>query len=63
MSPVRITVRVDSGQLKRAQKALGAKTTSETVQRALTLVTEKAVHDRVIRRYSGAGKPDAFAED
>jgi len=63
MSPVRITVRVDSGQLKRAKKALGARTTSETIQRALSMVTEKAVHDRVIRRYSGVGGPDAFKED
>jgi hypothetical protein len=49
--------------LKRAQKALGAKTASETVDRALTLVTEKAAHDQVVRRYGGVGKPDAFRED
>jgi hypothetical protein len=29
----------------------------------LIMVTEKAAHDRVIRRYSGVGKPDAFKED
>lgn len=63
MSALRITVRVDAGRLRRAQKALGAKTTSETIQKALTMVTEKVVHDRVIRRYSGVGKPDAFKED
>jgi hypothetical protein len=54
---------VSSRQLKRAQKALGTRTTSETVQKALIMVTEKAAHDRVIRRYSGVGKPDAFKED
>jgi Arc/MetJ family transcription regulator len=63
MSSTRITVRVDSGRLKRAQKALGAKTASETVDRALTLVTEKAAHDQVVRRYGGVGKPDAFREE
>ena len=63
MSPTRISVRVSTRQLKRAQKALGARTTSETIQRALTMVTEKAAHDRVIRRFSGVGKPDAFKED
>jgi hypothetical protein len=54
---------VNARQLQRAQKALGARTTSETVQKALDMVTEKAAHDRVIRRYSGAGTPDAFKED
>jgi hypothetical protein len=39
------------------------KTTTETLQRALDLVTEKAAHDRVIRRYSGVGTPDAFKQD
>jgi hypothetical protein len=63
MAFTRISVRVNQGQLKRAQKALAARTTSETIKRALDMVTEKAVHDRVIRRYSGAGTPDAFKED
>ena len=63
MAPTRISVRVNARQLQRAQKALGARTTSETVQKALERVTEKAAHDRVIRRYSGAGTPDAFKED
>jgi len=62
MAPTRISVRVSESQLKRAQKALGARTTSETVQRALAMVTEKAAHDQVIRRYSGVGKLDAFKE-
>jgi hypothetical protein len=63
MAPTRISVRVSTSELKRAQKALGTRTTSETIQRALTMVTEKAGHDRVIRRHSGVGRPDAFKED
>ena len=63
MAPTRISVRVSTRQLQRAQKALGAPTTSETVQKALDTVTEKAAHDRVIRRYSGTGTRDAFKED
>jgi hypothetical protein len=58
-----VSARLDPIQLKRAQRALGAKTTTETLQRALDLVTEKAAHDRVIRRYSGVGTPDAFKQD
>ncbi len=63
MAPTRISVRVDAAQLKRAQKALAARTTSETIQKALDMVTEKARHDRVIRRYSGVGTPGALKED
>jgi len=49
--------------LKRAKKALGAKTTSEAIQKALDFVTEKAAHDWVIQRYSGVGKRDSFEAD
>ena len=63
MAPMRISVRVDARQLRRAQKALGARTASETIRKALDIVTEKAAHDQVVRRYSRAGRPDAFSED
>ncbi len=63
MAQMRISVRVNARQLRKAQKALCARTTSETIQKALDIVTEKAAHDRVVRRYSGAGRPDAFSED
>jgi hypothetical protein len=59
---IQVSARIDPAKLRRARKALGAKTTSETLQRALDLVAEKAVHDRIIQRYSAVGKPDAFAE-
>ena len=60
MALIHVSVRINPIQLRRAQKALGAKTTSETLQRALDLVTEKAVHDRILQRYRGVGKPNAF---
>ena len=63
MALIQVSARLNPVQLRRAQKALGAKTTSETLQRALDIVTEKAAHDRVFQRYSGVGKPDAFRED
>ncbi len=63
MRRVRVSARLDSVQLKRAQKVLATKTTSETIQKALDLVTEKAAHDHVVRRYSGVGPKDAFASD
>ncbi len=63
MALKQVSARLDPVQLKRAQKALSAKTTSETIQKALDLVTEKAAHDWVIRRYSGVGTPKAFGKD
>ena len=60
MALVQVSARLDSDKLKRAKKALGTKSTTETIQKALDLVTEKAAHDWVIRRYSGVGKRDAF---
>ena len=60
MALVQVSVRLSLDKLKRAKKALGTKTTTETLQKALDLVTEKAAHDWVIQRYSGVGKRDAF---
>lgn len=60
MALKQVSARLDPAQLKKAKKALGTKTTSETIQKALDLVTEKAAHDWVIQRYSGVGKPDSF---
>ena len=63
MTRIQVSARLNPAQLKRAQKALGARTTSETIQKALELVTEKAAHDRVVRRYSGVGASDAFEKN
>lgn len=63
MALVQISARLNPKTLRRAQKSLGAKTTSETIQKALDLVTEKAAHDEVIQRYSGVGTPYAFEDN
>ena len=60
MALVQVSARLDPDKLKRAKKALGTKSTTETIQKALDLVTEKAAHDWVIQRYGGVGKRDAF---
>ena len=44
---VRKHFRLDAGKLKRAQKALGASTETETVERALELVISEEERDRV----------------
>jgi hypothetical protein len=63
MSLRQVSVRLDPVKLRRARRALGARTTSETLQKALDLVAEKAAHDRVVRRYSAIGTPHAFKEE
>ncbi len=62
MPKSQITVRLDKGQLARAQRALRARTVTEAIQRALALATEKAAHDAVIRKYSGVGRKQSFAD-
>lgn len=62
MAKAQVTVRLDQNQLARAKKALGVETITETIEQALALATEKATHDRVLRKYSGVGRKDSFAE-
>ena len=61
MPKSQVTVRLDKKQLTRAQKALGAETITEAIERALALATEKATHDAILRKFSGVGKKDSFA--
>jgi hypothetical protein len=62
MSKSQVTVRLDKSQLARAKRALGAETITEAIERALALATEKSTHDAILRRYSGMGKKDSFAD-
>lgn len=62
MAKAQVAVRLDKDQLARAKKALGVETITETIEQALVLATEKAAHDKVVRKYSGVGRQDSFAE-
>ncbi|MBI3803922.1 MAG: hypothetical protein HY282_09190 [Nitrospirae bacterium] len=62
MKKSQVTVRLDKDQLARAQKILGAETITETIEQALALATEKATHDAIVRKYSGTGRKDSFAD-
>jgi Arc/MetJ family transcription regulator len=62
MAKAQVTVRLDKDQLARAKKALGVETITKTIEQALALATEKATHDKVLRKYSGVGGKDSFAE-
>lgn len=62
MAKAQVTVRLDKERLTRAKKLLGAGTVTEAIERALALATEKATHDAIIRKYSGVGRKNSFAE-
>jgi len=62
MAKEQVTVRLEKAQLARAKKALRAQSVTQTIERALALATEKARHDRILRKYSGVGRKNSFAE-
>ena len=49
-------VRVDQRKLDRARRALGARTETETLDRALDIVVTEAGIDRALRAAGGKGK-------
>jgi hypothetical protein len=63
MRSKQVSVRLNVAQLRRAKKLLAARTTSEAIQIALDLATEKAAHDAIVSRFSGRGSRHAFRED
>jgi hypothetical protein len=49
-------VRLDQAKLDRAKKVLGAKTDTQTLDRALSLVISQADIDAVLRSLGGKGR-------
>lgn len=62
MAKIQMSLRVDPVLVRKAQRALGARTKTEAVERALVTVVEMEAHRRLIRRFSGTGKPDDFRD-
>ena len=62
MAKVQMSLRVDPVLVRKAQRALRARTKTEVVERALSAVVEIAEHRRLIRQFSGTGKPSDFRE-
>jgi len=62
MPKSQITVRLDKERLARARRLLGAETVTEAIEQALDLATEKATHDKILRKYSGGGRKNSFAD-
>lgn len=49
-------VQLDQGKLDRARRVLGARTETETLERALDLVVMEAEIDRALRAVRGKGR-------
>jgi len=60
MAKLQMSLRVDADLVRRAQKALGARTKTEVVERSLAAIVELEKHRRLIRRFSRAGRPHDF---
>ncbi|MGH9427601.1 MAG: hypothetical protein ACRD2L_15015 [Terriglobia bacterium] len=62
MAKRNVTARVEEKQLRRVGRYLKTRSPAETVKAALDFLAEKAAHERVVRKYSGVGHPDAFQD-
>jgi hypothetical protein len=60
MAKAQMSLRVDPVLVRKVQRALGARTKTEVVERSLMAMLEIAKHRRLIRRFGGTGKPDDF---
>jgi len=60
MAKTLTSLRIDETLVRQAQKVLGAKNKTETVEMSLETVVEMDKHRRLIERYSGKAGPDDF---
>jgi hypothetical protein len=54
------SLRLNDVLVKRAQKALGAKTMTQTIERSLEAVIEAEKHRKLVKKYSGKARPGDF---
>ena len=62
MVKLQMSLRVDAGVVRQAQKALGARTKTEVAEQLLPAIVELEKHRRLIRRFSGTGRVHDFRE-
>ena len=55
------SLRIDHGLVRKAQRVLGAKNRTQTIEMSLEAVIEMEKHRRLIKRYSGKAKPSDFS--
>lgn len=62
MAKALTSLRLDETLVRKAQKILGTKSKTETIQTSLEGVLEMEKHRRLIKRYSGKAKPGDFTD-
>ncbi len=60
MAKALTSLRIDHDLVRRAQRVLGAKNRTQTVEMSLEAVVEMEKHRKLIKRYSGKAKPGDF---
>lgn len=60
MAKALTSLRLDERLVKQAQKALGAKNRTQTIEMSLEAVVETEKHRKLIKRYSGKARPGDF---
>lgn len=61
MAKVLTSLRIDPALVRKAQRVLGAKTRTKTIEMSLEAVLEMEKHRRLIKRYGGKAKPSDFS--
>ena len=60
MAKALTSLRIDDGLVRRAQRVLGARNRTQTIEMSLEAVVEMEKHRKLIKRYSGKAKPGDF---
>jgi hypothetical protein len=55
------SLRLDDRLVRAAQKVLGAKSRTQTIEMSLEAVVESEKHRKLIKRFSGKARPGDFA--
>jgi hypothetical protein len=61
MAKALTSLRIDHELVRKAQKVLGAKNRTQTIEMSLEAVVEMEKHRKLIKRYSGKAKPGDFS--
>ena len=60
MAKVLTSLRLDDRLVRRAQRVLGARTRTQTIEMSLEAVVETEKHRKLIKRYRGKARPGDF---
>ena len=60
MAKALTSLRLDDRLVRRAQRVLGAKSRTQTIEMSLEAVLETEKHRKLIKRYSGKARPGDF---